>query len=166
MSKLKRTDLVLIAIVAVIIVIIAAFAFPDLGGSEEDVTTTLTIDFIDTDAPLNPGNATTWEMVDGDWQATTVENSGHSVWTFKNITSGSNCYLQLIEAASIADFEVETQNQTLGLLVTSIAGLTNQVGGGPGWQFYLNGVYGSRACNVIAIANSDIVEWKYMPLAG
>jgi len=68
MSKLKRNDLVLIAIVAVIIVIIAAFAFPDLGGSEDNVTSTLAIDFIETDAPLNPGNATTWEMVDGNWQ--------------------------------------------------------------------------------------------------
>ncbi|MDD1756231.1 MAG: DUF4430 domain-containing protein [Methanomassiliicoccales archaeon] len=166
MSKLKRTDLALIAIVIVIIVIIAVFAFPDLSGSEDDVTTDLSIDFVDTAAPIHPGNITTWEMVSGEWQATTVENSGHSVWTFKNITSGSNCYLQLMEAASIADFAVGTQNQTLGLLVTSIADLTNQVGGGPGWQFYLNGVYGNRACNMISIANGDSVEWKYTPLAG
>jgi len=166
MSKLKPKDLVLIAIVIVIIVVIAVFAFPNLEGSEEDVTTTLSIDFVDTPSPMNPGNVTTWEMVDGEWQATTEANTGHSIWVFKNISTGSNCYLQLVEAASIASFQVETQNQTLGLLVTSIAGLTNQLGGGPGWQFYVNGVYGNRACNVITIADGDNVEWKYMPLAG
>jgi hypothetical protein len=166
MKKLTGKDLVLIAIAAVIIVVIAAFAFPDLGGSEEDVTTTLSIDFVNTAAPLHPGNLTTWEKVDGEWRTTTVANSDHSVWVFKNVTSESNCYQQLIEAAYIANFQVTTDNQTLGLLVTSIAGFTNQVGGGPGWQFYVNGVYGNHACNVIPIADGDNVEWKYTPLAG
>ena len=166
MSKIKPKDLVLIAIVVVIVVVIALFAFPDLGGSDEDVTTDLTINFVDTAAPLNPGNITTWEMVGGEWQATTVANAGHSIWVFKNVSSESNCYMQLMEAASIADFHVGTQNQTLGLLVISIADLTNQDGGGPGWQFWVNGVYGNRASNVIPIADGDDVEWKYMPLAG
>ncbi len=166
MKKLQTKDLVMIAIAVVIIVIIAAFAFPDMSGSEEDVTTDLTIDFVNTPAPIHPGNLTTWQKVDGEWLNTSVANEGHSVWVFKNVTSGSNCYLQLMEAASIAHFDVETEEQTLGLLVTSIAGLTNQMGGGPGWQFYVNDVYGNHACNVIPIANGDNVEWKYMPLAG
>jgi hypothetical protein len=164
MVKLKGKDIALIAIAAVMIVVIAAFGFPSPAGSGGQVTTTMIIDFEDSDAPLNPGNRTTWEMVGGSWKATTESNANHSVWVFKNVTSGSNCYLQLLAASSIGGFQVATDNQTLGMLVTSIAGLTNQLGGGPGWQFWVNGVYANRSCNQIGIEDGDTVEWRYKPL--
>jgi hypothetical protein len=166
MVKLKGKDIALIAIAAVIIVVIVAFGFPSPGGSGGQVTATLTIDFVDADALFNPGNMTTWEKVGGSWQATTESNANHSVWVFKNVTSESNCYLQLLAASSIGGFKVVTDNQTLGILVTSIAGLTNQLSGGPGWQFYVNGAYANRACNLVGVESGDRIEWKYMPLAG
>jgi len=127
----------------------------------ETVIATLVIDFVDAAAPLNPGNLTTWEKVGNTWQITTETNAGHSEWVFKNVTSGYKCYQQLMTVASIGEFGVITVNQTLGVFVTSIAGLANQEGGGPGWQYYVNGVYANRACNIIPVGNGDQVVWKY-----
>lgn len=170
MVKLRPVDVAMIAIAAVILVVIAVFGFPAAPGSNDGdkVTTTLVIDFWGTAAPLNPGNTTTWEKVGGTWQATTEAHNDtvNDRWVLKNISSGANCYLQLLAGASIGGFAVVTDNQTLGMLVTSIAGLVNQEGGGPGWQYYVNEVYANRACNMVGVENGDIVEWKYRPLVG
>jgi hypothetical protein len=158
--KLKIKDAVLIVIALVIVAVIVVFGFPNPGPTGITVTTTLSIDFSEWQAPAYSGNLTTWTKVDGSWTITSVPNDGHGVWVFKNITSKSNCYEQLLAASSLAQFSVHVQNQTLGTLVDAIAGVENQHPGA-GWQYYLNGVYANRACNLNAINNGDEILWIF-----
>jgi hypothetical protein len=158
--KLKIKDAVLIIIAVVIVAVIVIFGFPSQGMTGNTVTATLTIDFAESQAPLYAGNLTTWTNVDGSWAVSTVTNGGHSVWIFENVTSKSNCYEQLMKASSLGHFAIHVQNQTLGTFVDSIAGVQNQ-DPGAGWQYYINGVYANRACNLNAISNGDEIMWIY-----
>ncbi len=158
--KLKAKDVALIIIAVVIVAVIVVFGFPSQGLTGNTVTATLTINFAGSQAPAYPGNLTTWTLVDGSWVISTVPNDGHSVWVFKNMTSKSNCYEQLIAASSLGHFSMHVQNQTLGTFVDSIAGIHNQ-DPGAGWQYYINGVYANRACNLNAISNADEIMWIY-----
>ncbi len=158
--KLKVKDAALIIIAVVIVAVIVVFGFPSQGATGDTVTATLTIDFAESQAPAYSGNLTTWTMIDGSWTITSVPNDGHSVWVFENMTSQSNCYEQLIAASSIGHFTMQVQNQTLGTFVDSIAGVQNQ-DPGAGWQYYINGVYANRACNLNAISNGDEIIWIY-----
>jgi hypothetical protein len=158
--KLKAKDAVLIIIAVVIIAVIVVFGFPSQGLIGNTITATITIDFAEAQAPAYAGNLTTWTKVDGSWAISTVPNGNHSVWVFENITSKSNCYEQLMAASSLGHFTMHVQNQTLGTFVDSIAGVQNQ-DPGAGWQYYINGVYANRACNLNAISNGDEIIWIY-----
>ncbi|QLH75261.1 MAG: DUF4430 domain-containing protein [Methanomassiliicoccales archaeon] len=158
--KLSSKDVVLVALAAVIISVIVLFGFPANGDNEGEVTTDITIDFIDGAPSLNPGNLTTWTFIDGEWNVTSVDNGGHTVWVFKGISSGPNCYLQLMAAAEVGGFIVGEESQPLGTLITSIAGVENEIPGA-GWQYYVNGVYANRACNFVDIKDGDEVVWKF-----
>jgi hypothetical protein len=134
----------------------------------DTVTSTLTIDFVGASSPTDPGNLTTWKKVGGEWAKTSVANNGHSVWVFENITSKPTCYAQLLVAEGIARF-TDTNTPYLGLggiIIDGMAGLENQKNGGPGWQYYLNGVYANRSCSLNYLSNGDTVLWMYKPLAG
>jgi hypothetical protein len=43
--------------------------------------------------------------------------------------------------------------------VTSIAGLQNS--GSKVWQYWVNGLYASVACNVFEVSDSDTIVWNY-----
>jgi hypothetical protein len=142
--KLKVKDAVLIIIAVVIVAVIVVFGFPSQGLTGNTVTATLTIDFAASQAPAYAGNLTTWTKVDGSWAISTVPN----------------CYEQLMAASSLGHFTMHVQNQTMGTFVDGIAGLHNQ-DPGAGWQYYINGVYANRACNLNAIINGDEIIWIY-----
>jgi hypothetical protein len=158
--KLKVKDATLIIIAVVIVAVIVIFGFPSQGLTGSTVTATLTIDFAESQAPAYEGNLTTWTEVDGSWTTSTVSNGGHSIWVFENMTSKSNCYEQLMAASAIGHFPMHVQNQTLGTFVDNIAGIENQ-DPGAGWQYYINGIYANRACNLNAISNGDEIIWIY-----
>jgi hypothetical protein len=132
----------------------------------DTVTTTTTIDFVDASAPTDPGNITTWTRVGNEWLKTSVANGGHSVWVFVNVTSKPTCYAQLQAIEGIAGFEDTnvSYSEIGGILIQGLAGLENQNNGGPGWQYYLNGVYANRSCSLNYLSNGDIVVWMYKPL--
>ena len=164
MMKLRPRDLIMIALVVVIVLIIAVFGFPNTGSTEVSIKSNLTIDFANVPSPTNQGMNTTWKMTGGSSTSSISNNSqGQTVWIFENITSKSNCYDQLVSASRIAGFEIGSQNQTLGLIVTSIGGAANLEFEGRAWQYYVNGMYANRACNIVTVANDDHVIWKYQP---
>jgi hypothetical protein len=88
--KLNGKDVVLAGLAVVIVAVILLFGFPN-QGSGTNVTTTWTVDFAGTPAPIAPGNVTTWTFAGGEWTMTTVKNGGHSVWVFSNITAQAIC---------------------------------------------------------------------------
>ncbi len=164
MMKLRPRDLILMAVAVVIVLVIALFGFPNTGSTGVTVRGNLTIELADAPSPINQGMNTTWTLVGGSWTNTTTVNSlGQTVWIFENVTSNSSCYDQLLSASRIAGFSIESQNQTLGLIVTSIGGASNLEFEGRAWQYYVNGVYANRACNIVTVANGDNVVWKYQP---
>jgi hypothetical protein len=136
--------------------------------SGQTVRSTITIDFVDSASPTDPGNLTTWTMVNGVWTKSSVPNDGHSIWVFVNLTSRPTCFAQLHAAESIGGFaDMNTSYaQVGGVLIVSLAGLENQYSGGPGWQYYVNGVYAQRSCSLYYLSNGDQVVWMYRPLAG
>jgi hypothetical protein len=162
----KRKDTILVGVAAVVIALAAAFYLSTLSGPSTAVSTTLTIDFYSASSPINPGNTTTWTWDGSSWSVDTEVNlSGNSVWIFKDLPSDSDCLSQLLAAKTAANFTVETETFPMGIKVNGIAGLVNQNGGGPGWQYYVNGVYANKACNLYTISNGDSVSWQYKPLA-
>lgn len=164
MPKLRPRDYILIVLAVVIILVIALFGFPNTGNTEVTVKSSLTIQFADAPAPMNQGKNTTWTMAGGSWASSVVNNtSGETVWIFENVTSKSNCYDQLVSASRVGAFDVGSQNQSLGLIVISIAGDSNLEFEGRAWQYYVNGAYANRACNIVTVANGDNVVWKYQP---
>jgi len=132
----------------------------------DTVKTTITIDFVGASAPTDPGNITTWTKIGSEWVKTSVANEGHSVWVFENVTSKPTCYAQLQVVEGIGGFEDTnvSYSEIGGILIQGLAGLENQNNGGPGWQYYLNGVYASRSCSLNYLSNGDIVIWMYKPL--
>jgi len=134
----------------------------------DTVVTTITIDFVEASSPTDPGNLTTWTKVDNEWVKTSAPNDGHSVWVFVNVTSKPNCLAQLQVAEGIGGFEDTNVSYSAigGVLIQGLAGLENQDNGGPGWQYYLNGVYANRSCSLSYLSNGDTVVWMYKPLAG
>jgi hypothetical protein len=164
MMKLRPRDLILIAVAVVIVLVIAVFGFPNTGSTEVTVTGNVTIELANAPSAINQGMNTTWRLVGGSWtNSTTVNSLGQTVWIIENVTSKSSCYDQLVSASRIAGFDLESQNQTLGLIVTSIGGASNLEFEGRAWQYYVNGVYANRACNIVTVANGDHVVWKYQP---
>jgi hypothetical protein len=158
------TKAFVLALVVIIVLAGAGLAvYLSTGETGATVRTDLSIDFATAPAPLYQGNTTTWTESGGSWTHVSIASpDGHTVWVFENITGRSNCYDQLLGAVQIAGFEVRTENQTLGLLVTSIGGDDNLEYSGLAWQYYVNGVYGNRACNKSAIVDGDVVAWRYM----
>jgi len=134
----------------------------------DTVTATLTIDFVNAASPTDPGNLTTWKKVGGVWTKTSVANGGHSVWVFENLTSKPSCFAQLQAAESIGGFRDTNSTYSLigGVKIESLAGLENQNGGGPGWQYWVDGVYANRSSSLFYLSNGDEVTWMYKPLAG
>jgi hypothetical protein len=134
----------------------------------DTVTTMITIDFVGAASPTNPGNLTTWTKIDGSWLKTSVANNGHSVWIFENVTSKPTCYAQLLVAEEIAGFSDSNASYSSlgGIIIQGMAGLDNQNNGGPGWQYYLNGMYANRSCSLNYLSNGDTVLWMYKPLVG
>ena len=163
--KLKKIDVALIAIAVVIIVAGAVYYMSISGSSSNTVTTTVKLDFGSSTvpAPFNQGNDTVWTQVEGTWTATTSPNaSGVTTWTFRDVTSGSNCYEQLLAAASIGKFHIDSENQALGIIVTGMANNTNLQHENRAWQYYVDGMYANKACNYYAIQNGDTVLWRYI----
>ncbi len=132
----------------------------------ETVTSTISVDFVNSASPTDPGNLTTWKQVNGIWTKISVANNGHSIWVFENVTSKPSCLYQLYAAEGIGGFgDVNaTYPGVGGVLIQSIAGLENQMNGGPGWQYYVNGVYASRSLSLYYLSNGDHVIWMYKPL--
>jgi hypothetical protein len=158
--KIKAKDVIMAVVVAAIILVIVVFGFPDTGETDDSVKANITIDFIDATPSLYPGNLTTWTYDDGEWNAVSVNNSGHTVWVFEDVPSDSNCYDQLLAVADIGGFEVSSESQPLGTFVKIINGVENE-NPGAGWQYYVNDVYANRACNIVTVANGDEVIWKF-----
>jgi len=156
-----------IAVAAIIVIMMGALLFIYLQGGDTDevVTADLTIEMYDAPASIHPGNRTVWTNESGTWKYVTEANNGNTVWVFKNITSHSNCYDQLLVAANIAGFTVTTDNQTLGLLVTAIDDISNNdpkiSDGQRAWQYLVDDVYANRASNVYSIDEGSSVEWRY-----
>jgi len=163
--KLKPVDLALIAL-AVVIVLVAAVLLLSSGGSTGDtVTTTVRLEFgsAGVPAPINQGNDTVWTKVGNEWTRSSMANSsGTTTWTFRNLTSSSNCYEQLMAAAKIGGFPVGAENQTMGIIVTDIAGDYNLEHENRAWQYFVDGVYANKACNKFAITDGDVVVWRYI----
>lgn len=163
--RLKPVDLALIALTVVIVIVATALMLPSSGGTSDTVTTTVRIEFgsAGVPAPIDPGNDTVWTRDGNEWAMTSKANSsGTTTWTFRNLTSLSNCYDQLMAAARLGGFNVMSENQTLGLIVTEIAGDHNLEHEGRAWQYFVDGVYANKACNKFAIANGDLVVWRYI----
>jgi hypothetical protein len=164
MRKLGPRDWILIVVAVVIVLVIALFGFPNTGSTDITVKSSLRIEFANAPAPLNQGENTTWTQVGGVWTPSVTSNlKGETIWTFVNVSSKSNCYDQLVSASRIAPFSVDSQNQSLGLIVVSVGGDSNLAYEGRAWQYYVNGVYANRACNIVTVANGDNVVWKYQP---
>jgi hypothetical protein len=163
--KLKPVDLALIVLAVVIVIVAAALLLSTGGSTGDEVTTTVRLEFGSpgVPSPINPGNDTVWTKVGNEWAVTSKPNSsGITTWTFRNLTSGSNCYDQLMAAAKIGGFHVVADNQTMGTIVTEIANDANLEHESRAWQYYVNGVYANKACNKFAILNGDVVIWKYI----
>ena len=88
--RINGKDIVLAGLAVVIVAVILLFGFP-IQGSGTNVTTTWTVDFAGTPAPIAPGDVTTWTFAGGAWTMTSVANGGHSVWIFTNTTSKVSC---------------------------------------------------------------------------
>ncbi len=88
--RLSGKDIVLAGLAVAIVAVILLFGFPN-QSSGTNVTTTWTVDFAGTPAPITPGNVTTWTFAGGAWTMSTVTNDGHSVWVFSNISSQASC---------------------------------------------------------------------------
>jgi hypothetical protein len=83
------------------------------------------------------------------------------VWKFYNVTSGSTVLDLLEECSTIGAFEVVTKRYIgLGTLVESIGGVYNEKSG-RGWQYYVNGQYATKACDLFAMDNNDVVTWMF-----
>ena len=132
----------------------------------DTVTTTFTIDFMGADSPTDPGNLTTWTRTSEGWSKTSVANDGHSVWVFANVTSKPTAFDQLKAAEKIGGFNDTNSPYGYigGIEIQSLAGLANSNSGGPGWQYYVNGVYANRSCSLYYLSNGDNVVWMYKPL--
>ncbi len=162
----KKKDIILVGVVVAVVALAVAYYLSTQSGPSTNVSTTLTIDFHSSGSPINPGNTTTWTWDGSSWSVHTEANlSGNSVWIFKNMPSGSDCLSQLLAAKDVAGFTVETETFPMGIKVNAIAGFVNQNGGGPGWQYYVNGIYANKACNLYTISKGDSVIWQYKPLA-
>lgn len=163
---MKKVTTIVIAAALVIGMGLLLAVYLQGGATGEAVTADLTIELGDAPASIHPGNRTVWTHQDGEWAYTTEANGGSTVWTFEGLPSRSNCYDQLMAAAAIAGFTVDTEAQPLGLLVVSIDGLDNNEpavdDGKRAWQFYVDGVYGTRACNITPVAQGGEVVWKYI----
>jgi len=132
------------------------------GNTEGMATSDLTIEFDSAPAPIHPGNLTIWTKTGSSWTMETQYNDGLTVWRFEDITSASNCYDQLLAASDVAGFEVGTEEQILGTLVTSIGDLHNLEYEGKAWQYFVNGTYANRACDRHEIGEGTEVIWRYM----
>ncbi len=161
---MKKSTTILFTVVTVVVLGLLLMVYLQGGNTTATVTTKLTINLYDAPAPINQGNTTTWVKVGDSWTHTTYANEdGGTIWVFENITGNSNCYDQLVNGSIIAGFNITSEQQPLGLIITSIADDGNLEHNGRAWQYFVNGVYANRACNVIAITDGDVVEWKYIP---
>jgi len=163
---MKKSTTIIAAVALVVVMGLLLFVYLQGGATGEAVTSDLTIELGDAPASIHPGNRTVWTNQSGQWTYVTEANDGNTVWVFEGLASKSNCYDQLMAAAAIAGFTVETDSQPLGLLVTSIDGLDNNEpavdDGKRAWQFYVDGVYGTRACNLTPVAQGSEVVWRYI----
>jgi hypothetical protein len=133
------------------------------GGSEQR-TASLIIDFKGNGGSTNPGNLTTWTKVENTWMPATLSNGGKTVWVFNNVTSGSTVLDLVEECSKIGGFEIVTKHYIgLGTLMESIGGVHNEKPG-RGWQYYVNGQYATKACDLFAMDNNDVVTWMFADL--
>jgi hypothetical protein len=160
---MKKTTTALFAVGTVVVLGLLLLVYmQSLGTTTGTATTTLTIETKGATGTINPGNTTTWTYSNGAWTSTThVSAGGNTTYVFEGLTVKSNCYDQLITASNIAGFDVVSDNQTLGLIVTGIDGIANQGNTHDNWQYYVNGVYANKGCAVYALNDGDKVEWKF-----
>jgi hypothetical protein len=94
----------------------------------------------------------------------TLSNGGKTVWVFNNVTSGSTVLDLVEECSKIGGFEIVTKHYIgLGTLMESIGGVHNEKPG-RGWQYYVNGQYATKACDLFAMDNNDVVTWMFADL--
>ena len=88
-----------------------------------------------------------------------------SSWTIEYqslVTTNNTAFRLLEEAAAHLGFTVGYVVYQIpeGVLVTSINGTTNGQGGRY-WQYWVNGVFGDVAADKKALADDDIVLWRF-----
>jgi hypothetical protein len=167
---MKKSTTVLFAVFTVVLLgLLLLVYYQGIGNTTGTATTDLTIEFHNVPESMisatyvNIGNTTVWAKVGETWMSTTSTNAnGSTIWVFKNITSSSNCYDQLLVASRIVGFEVDVKDYAMGTMVTKLAAVENDEFDARGWQYYVNGIYGNKASNLYSISNGDSVRWDYL----
>jgi len=157
---MDKKNLILVIAAVVVIALVGVYVLYGSGSTTNTVNTKIAIRLYDAPASINPGNVTTWN--NGEIVSVVPSADGYTVYVFENITSQSNCYAQLTAALAIAHLTFDSENQSMGTIVTSIDNDANLEFGGRAWQYFVDDVYANRACNYVSIANSDVVEWRYI----
>lgn len=131
------------------------------GGGNEQRTATLVVDFNGSGGHINPGDKTIWTKVGNVWTSEKQSNGGHTIWVFRNVTSGSKVFDLLEACSAIAGFEIGTKNYVgMGTLVEAIDQVYTEMYG-RGWQYDVNGEWANRACNLYALNDQDVVTWVF-----
>ncbi|HEY3419878.1 MAG TPA: DUF4430 domain-containing protein [Methanomassiliicoccales archaeon] len=164
----KSTLVAIIVVVLVAVVLVSGMGlFPGNSSGAKNKTATMTIDF--SDAPTNHfrNNVTTWTNSSGVWTYEThASGNGTTIFVFKNMTFSDNVMDLLMECAGKGDFAVVRQQYVaMGTIIERIDGV-NTERPGRGWQFYVNDVYGTVACDKTTLNDGDRVYWKFMELSG
>jgi hypothetical protein len=166
---MKRRTLVVIAVVALVAVVLVSGMglFPSKSSGAKDRTATMTIDFADAAADHFRNNVTTWTNSSGTWSYEThPSGNGSTLFIFKNMTFSANVMDILMECSKVSDISVVRQQYVgMGTIIERIDGV-NTERPGRGWQYYVNNVYGTVACDRCNLNNGDQVYWKFMELSG
>lgn len=157
---MDKKNLILVIAAVVVVALVGVYVLYGSGSTTDTVKTKIAIRFYDAPASINPGNVTTWN--NGAIVSVFPSTDNYTVYVFENVTSQSNCYAQLVAALSMAHLSFDSENQSMGTIVTAIDGDSNLEHSGRAWQYFVDDVYANRACNYVSIANEDVVEWRYI----
>ena len=166
---MKRWTLAAIVVVllAAVVLVSGMGLFPSNNSGAKDKTATLTIDFADASADHFRNNVTTWTNSSGTWSYEThPSGNGTTLFVFKNMTFSANVMDLLMESSKAGNFAIVRQQYVgMGAIIEKIDGV-NTERPGRGWQYYVNNVYGTVACDKCNLNNGDQVYWKFMELSG
>jgi len=97
-------------------------------------------------------------------EALALTSSGSLLNTEITLPRGSSVYDVLKKSHAV----VGANSTSMGVYVYSIDGLAEKAGGysSAGWQYEVNGVYASKACNSFTVSDGDTVRWRYSCNAG